>query len=76
MKRFTLICTALCLLPTAYGCGFLTQAAQRVTCKTCNGKGLCWWCGGSGKGLLGTSDSTCNGTGRCTACDGIGFTLK
>jgi hypothetical protein len=46
MMRYAWICVAICLISLAQGCGYVNQATQQVTCKTCNGKGLCWWCGG------------------------------
>ena len=75
MKRRVSIILALAMVLFVFGCGFINQAKQKITCKTCNGNGLCWWCGGNGKGKLWGNCGTCDGSGRCKACNGIGFTL-
>lgn len=40
-------------------------------CTTCNGKGACVRCKGTGK-VQGKACPSCNGTGRCSVCDGKG----
>lgn len=57
------------------GCGYINQAKQQLTCKTCNGNGLCNLCRGSGKGMLWGQCNNCGGAGQCKTCNGMGFVL-
>ncbi len=41
-------------------------------CYECDGKCVCWSCGGAGKRSSGTRCNTCAGTGRCIVCNGDG----
>lgn len=44
---------------------------QWVNCRTCNGKGACTRCNGTGQ-RSGNDCTACNGTGKCSSCNGKG----
>ena len=43
-----------------------------VECVTCDGDGVCYFCGGDGVSSWGDECDYCDGTGICHHCDGAG----
>lgn len=53
------------------------QGAGKVTCRSCGGSGICYWCSGTGDIWYMPEYSNwcaaCQGTGICSTCDGKGW---